>query len=64
GTLIAILVLPLYVPILIFGSASVSNASAGLPIAAELYFLSGLSMLAITLSPFACASAIRARLSV
>lgn len=64
GTLIALLAIPLYLPVLIFGSSAATNAQAGLPVDAELYFLAGLSVLAITLSPIACAASIRARLAV
>ena len=64
GTLVALLAVPLYLPVLIFGSSAVTNASADLPISAELYFLAGISVLAITLCPFGCAASIRARLAV
>lgn len=64
GTLVALLALPLYMPVLIFGTAAVLNAKAGMSMAAELYFLGGLSMLAITLCPLGCASALRARIAV
>ena len=64
GTLVALLAVPLYLPVLIFGSSAVTNAAVDLPVSAELYFLAGLSVLAATLCPFACASSIRARLAV
>ena len=64
GTLVALLAVPLYLPVLIFGSSAVTNAAASLPVSAELYFLSGLSVLALTLCPIGCAASIRARLAV
>lgn len=64
GSLVALIALPLYMPVLIFGTAAAINANVGASIAAELYFLGGLSVLAVTLCPFACAAALRARVAV
>lgn len=64
GTLVALLALPLYMPVLIFGTSAALNAMAGLSAVAELYFLGGLSALAITLCPLSCALALRARVTV
>ena len=61
--LLALIILPLYMPTLIFGTAAIHNASLGLSIAAEVYFLSGLAVLAISLAPFGAAAALRVRLS-
>ncbi len=60
--LLALIILPLYMPTLIFGTAAVHNAALGLPISAELYFLGGLATLAASLAPFAAAAALRIRL--
>lgn len=62
GVLLALLILPLYIPVLIFGGAAAANAAAGLPVAAELYFLAGLAVLALTLAPWATAAALKIRL--
>ncbi len=63
GTLLlALITLPMYIPVLIFGTSAARNASLGLPVEAEMYLLSGLSMLALTLTPWATAAALRARL--
>lgn len=62
GMLLAMLILPLYIPLLIFGAAATSNAALGLSAAAELYFLAGLLVLAITLTPWATAAALRIRM--
>ena len=63
GTLLlALITLPMYIPVLIFGTSAARNASLGLPVEAEMYLLSGLSVLALTLTPWATAAALRARL--
>lgn len=63
GMLLALLILPLYMPMLIFAVAAVNNAIHGLSITGELYFLAALLVLAITLSPFATTASLRIRLS-
>ena len=62
GVLLALLILPLYIPVLIFGGAAAANAAAGLPATADLLFLAGLAVLALTLAPWATAAALRIRL--
>jgi heme exporter protein B len=63
GTLLlALITLPMYIPVLIFGTSAARNAALGLPTAAEMYLLSGLSVLALTLTPWGTAAALRARL--
>lgn len=62
GMLLAMLILPLYIPLLIFGAAATANAALGLEVAAELYFLAGLFVLALTLAPWAIAAALRIRM--
>jgi heme exporter protein B len=57
--LLALLLLPLTVPVLIFGARAAALASAGQPIEGPLYLLGGLSVLALTLTPFATAAAVR-----
>ena len=59
NALLSLLVLPLAMPILIFGARTVSLAAAGDSASAGVYFLSGYCMLAITLAPFATAAALR-----
>ncbi len=59
GVLVSLLVLPLYVPILIFGVAAVDGAVAGLPVRAHLMILGGLLLGALVLAPWACAAALR-----
>ncbi len=59
GVLLALLVLPLYTPILIFGAQTVSAAAQGLPVSGPLYMLAALLLLALTLAPWATAAALR-----
>ncbi len=63
GILLTLLVLPLYIPVLIFATNAVSAAAAGMPISGQLYFLGSLLVLAVTLAPIAIAAAIRISLS-
>ena len=63
GVLLSLLVLPLYVPVLIFGASAVSDAAIGLPITAQLYFIGALLALALTLAPLAAAAALRISVS-
>jgi heme exporter protein B len=63
GILLSLLVLPLYIPVLIFASNAVTVASSGFPVAGQLYFLAALFTLSLTLSPFATAAALRISLS-
>jgi heme exporter protein B len=63
GVLLTLLVLPLYIPVLIFATNAVSAAAAGLPVEGQLYFLAALLVLALTLAPLATAAALRISLS-
>ena len=60
--LIALLLLPLTIPILIFGARAADLAVSGQAITGPLYLLGGLSVLALTLCPFATAAAVRVSL--
>lgn len=59
GIILALLILPLYVPVLIFASQIVTNYINGASIEASLYLLIALSILSITLSPWATAAAVK-----
>lgn len=59
GILLSLLVLPLYIPVLIFAASAVADAALGLPITGHLYLLGALLALAVTLAPLACAAALR-----
>ena len=63
GLLTAILVLPLFVPTLIFGISAVSASITGpAPIGPPLMILAALTLASMALGPFAAAAAIRANL--
>ena len=59
GALVALLVLPLYIPPLIFGVAAVEAVDGFGSVAANLSLLAGLSLLALVLAPVAAAGALR-----
>ncbi len=63
GTLMAVLVLPLYVPILIFASGAVDAAMCGFPISGHLSMMCAILFLAITLTPLPTATALKMSLS-
>jgi heme exporter protein B len=57
--LLALLVLPLAMPLLIFGARAVELAIAGEPVAGPMYLLGALLVLALTLAPLTTAAAVR-----
>lgn len=59
GILISLLVLPLYIPVLIFGAASVQAGAMGLPILGYLALLAAMLALSIVLAPFAIVAALK-----
>ncbi len=59
GVLITLLVLPLYVPVLIFGAGAVEATAGGLSPQGHLLLLGALSMGAAVLAPWAIAAALR-----
>jgi heme exporter protein B len=59
GILVALLALPLYVPVLVFGAGSVVQAAQGLDVAGALLMLGAGLVLALVLAPLAAAAAIR-----
>lgn len=59
GILISLLVLPLYIPVLIFGASSVHAGSMGLPIQGYLALLAAMLALSIALAPFAIVAALK-----
>uniref|UniRef100_UPI00389928DF heme exporter protein CcmB n=1 Tax=Methylohalobius crimeensis TaxID=244365 RepID=UPI00389928DF len=63
GVLLTLLVMPLYIPVLIFATNAVTAATVGMPISGQLYFLASLLALALTLVPIALAAAVRISLS-
>ncbi|GAK32471.1 heme exporter protein B [Iodidimonas nitroreducens] len=59
GALIALLVLPLYIPTLIFGVGAVDAVDGLASVSANLNFLGGLSLMFAVLGPLATAGALR-----
>ncbi len=59
GVLLSLIVLPLYIPVLIFGVSAVDAAIGGFPVQSHLLILSGLLVAALPLCPWASAGAIR-----
>ncbi len=63
GVLISLLILPLYIPILIFGTGTVQAATNLLPIDGYIALMGAILALSLTLSPIAAAAALRISLS-
>lgn len=59
GLLLSVLVLPLTVPVLIFGVSVVKEASEGRDFSTPLMLLVGVSLIALVVSPIAAAAALR-----
>ncbi len=63
GIILSLLVLPLYVPVLIFATDAIHTALGGIPVTAQLLFLGAMLTLALALAPIATAAALRVSLS-
>lgn len=63
GLLLSLLVLPLYIPTLIFGAKATALAADGLDPMPAFLMLTGLSLFTLALTPFAAAKALRTHLS-
>ena len=59
GIILSLLVLPLYVPVLIFAASAIDNAAMGFEVSAQIYMLVAFLFLSISLSPWATAAALR-----
>ncbi len=59
GVLIALLILPLYIPVLIFGSGAVDASIGGMSPQANLSLLAALLALSVVFAPWATAAALR-----
>lgn len=59
GVLLSLLVLPLTVPVLIFGAGAVESYGAGLEISAHLSLLAAMFVLSLVAAPWVCAAALR-----
>jgi len=59
GVLLSLLVLPLYIPVLIFAVGAVDAAAQGLPVESHLMLLGAILLVALPLCPWASAAALR-----
>ncbi len=62
GLLLSLLVLPLYVPTLIFGADAVRRAADGLPVTAPVLLVAAITLGTLAVLPFAAAAALRVNL--
>ena len=63
GVILSLLILPLYIPVLIFATLALQNVEQGFSAEAQLAMMLAILVLAITLSPFAIAAALRVSLN-
>ncbi len=59
GMILSLLVLPLYIPLLIFASNAVDRAASGLPASAQINILLSMLLLALVLTPWPTAAALK-----
>jgi heme exporter protein B len=59
GVLLSLLVLPLCIPVLIFGTGAVEAVAGGLSVVANLSFIAALMMLCLVFTPWVTAQALR-----
>ncbi|NVJ62328.1 MAG: heme exporter protein CcmB [Gammaproteobacteria bacterium] len=63
GILLALLVLPLYVPILIFGAMAVNAATMGQSYSGQLLFLAAILVFTVSMAPWAAGAALKISVS-
>ena len=63
GIILSLLVLPLYVPVLIFASGAIEAAAGGLDVSAQINMLMAFLFVSISLSPLATAAALKMSMS-
>lgn len=59
GIILSLLILPLYIPVLIFAASAIEAAAGGLDVSAQIYMLLSFLFLALSLSPLATAAALK-----
>lgn len=59
GVLLSLLILPLYIPVLIFATSAIDAASLGMPYDGQLALMGAMLVASATLSPFAVAASLR-----
>lgn len=63
GVLLSLLIIPLYIPVLIFGTGTVAAATDGGSVSGHLALMGAMLVLAVTLAPLAAAASLRISLS-
>jgi len=63
GVILSLLILPLYIPVVIFGAGMVTTSLAGMSYLGQIYMLLGFLVLAVVLAPFAIAASLKLSLS-
>ncbi|MDO9105080.1 MAG: heme exporter protein CcmB [Methylovulum sp.] len=63
GMILSLLVLPLYVPVLIFAGNAVAMAGNGLPVGAQINILTAMLFMALALAPWPTAAALKMSMS-
>ena len=63
GVLLSLLILPLYIPVLIFATSAIDAAEMGLPYGGQLAILAAMLVGALTLTPLAVSAALRVSLN-
>ena len=63
GIILSLLVLPLYVPVLIFAASAIAAAAGGIDVSAQINMLLAFLFLALSLSPWATAAALKMSMS-
>jgi len=62
GLLLPVLIMPFYIPTLIFGSQTITNSENGAEVASPFILMTGITALVLALMPFAAAKAIKTSL--
>ena len=63
GVILSLLILPLYIPVLIFATLALQNVEQGFSAEAQIAMMLAILVLAITLAPFAIAAALKVSLN-
>ncbi|MBA6389643.1 heme exporter protein CcmB [Colwellia sp. BRX10-3] len=59
GVLLSLLVLPLYIPVLIFATSAIDTAAMNLPYSGQLAIIAAIFFASLTLAPFAVSAALK-----
>ena len=59
GVLLSLLVLPLYIPVLIFATSAIDTAGMNLPYNGQLAIIAAIFFASLTLAPFAVSAALK-----